>query len=232
MRRFALLAPLLAASAACQLDKPAAPVDEVASAEDVAVLTPEAALQRLKEGNKHFVSRTLTSQDWKAQLEKAADGSFPYAAVLASPDPRIPLPLVFDAGIGDLISIRTLGPIATPNVIGAMEQSVLRAGVKAIVILGHSDSGAAEAACEGSDETYLQDVIAGLGPAVDATPREAETRLFDGLSYYDAVTIEHVTRMVADIRTRSTRLDGFVHNGDLVIVPAYYDIATGAVVWL
>ncbi|MEM6673596.1 MAG: carbonic anhydrase [Planctomycetota bacterium] len=231
MLRTALLVACIAL-AACATDRPDPPVRDVRTAEEVALLTPAATLELLKAGNVRFVSRTLTDQDWKAQLEASATELHPWSAVLTTPDPRIPLPLVFDLGIGDMIEIRTPGPVVTPAVARGLEHAVFDSQVKVIVVMGHSDCGVVGVACAGTDDPYLSDVVAEIRPSIDATPRESSERVIQGMAYADAVAAEHAIQTAAKLRASSERLAEASANGTVAIVPAYYDVATGAIIWL
>ena len=194
--------------------------------------SPDEGLERLKEGNKHFVASSLTSRDWKAQLEASAGGANPFAAVITTCDPRIPLPLVFDADIGDIFAVRTPGPVASRDVVDALEIAAETSGVKVIVVLTHSDCAAVAAACEGSDSEHMRDAIAAIAPSVAATPRDAGDRLIDGISFEDSVAVEHASRTAESLRASSDVLRTLEQEGRVRIVAAYYDVPTGAIVWL
>src|SRR5262245_28258153 len=75
---------------------------EVQTAESQAAMTPDQALERLKEGNARFVANKPKSRDWTAKVIATASGQYPFAAVLGCMDSRAPLEIVFDQGIGDL----------------------------------------------------------------------------------------------------------------------------------
>lgn len=232
MLRTVLLPALVLAVASCKTDQPAPPVTKVTTAADVAGMTPDQVVERLKEGNLRFVSDSLTSMDWKAQLEASASGTSPLVAVLTTCDSRIPIPLVFDARIGDVETVRTPGPVVNDGVRHALERSATAHGVKAIVVLAHSDCESVAAACEGRDAEHLGEAIEAIRPAVDATPRDEADRIVEGVGFVDSVAITHASRTCEALRASSATLRDLEANGALRIVAGYYDVPTGAIVWL
>ena len=73
------------------------------------MISAREALERLREGNRRFVSdvrsHTLTSQTRRDEL---AAGQEPFAISLGCSDSRVPAEIVFDQGLGDLFVIRVL----------------------------------------------------------------------------------------------------------------------------
>ena len=74
-----------------------------------AAITPDKALQMLKEGNERFVSGRMHQRDLMAQVKATASGQYPFAVVIGCIDSRVPPELVFDQGIGDIFSPRIAG---------------------------------------------------------------------------------------------------------------------------
>ena len=71
------------------------------------MITALEALERLREGNRRFVSEirghgTLTGQTRRREL---AAGQEPFAIILGCSDSRVPAEIVFDQGLGDLLSV-------------------------------------------------------------------------------------------------------------------------------
>jgi len=87
------------------------------------MISPREALERLREGNRRFVSGarssdTLTSQTRRSEL---AAGQEPFAIILGCSDSRVPAEIVFDQGLGDLFVIRVAGNIVAESQIGSVE---------------------------------------------------------------------------------------------------------------
>src|SRR6266550_9113426 len=114
------------------------------------MISAREALERLREGNRRFVSDvrshdTLTSQARRLQV---AANQEPFAIILGCSDSRAPAEVVFDLGLGDLFVIRVAGNIVAPSQVGSVEFAAERFGTRLVVVLGHSDCGAIRATVE------------------------------------------------------------------------------------
>src|SRR3954470_23350190 len=114
------------------------------------MISAREALDRLKEGNRRFVS-----EDWSTQTlpsgtrrREVAASQQPFAIVLGCSDSRVPAEMVFDQGLGELFVIRVAGNIVAPSQIGSVEFSAARYGTRLVVVMGHSQCGAILAAIE------------------------------------------------------------------------------------
>jgi carbonic anhydrase len=91
------------------------------------MMTAQQALDRLKQGNREFVS----GQNNNAQLshhpraELAAEQN-PFAIILGCSDSRVPAEIVFNQGLGDLFVIRVAGNIVAPSQVGSVEFAAAR----------------------------------------------------------------------------------------------------------
>src|SRR5882757_9192083 len=87
------------------------------------VLSPDAALQELMEGNKRFAAERLTSfeHDLAILKQNTIEKQEPFAAVLSCADSRVPVELVFDQTIGHIFVTRIAGNIATSEIIASLE---------------------------------------------------------------------------------------------------------------
>jgi len=106
------------------------------------MISAEDALERLREGNRRFVSdevsdETLASREHRAG---AATPQHPFAIILACSDSRVPTELIFDRGIGDLFVIRVAGNIVAPSQIGSIEFAAKQFNTRLVVVLGQSNS--------------------------------------------------------------------------------------------
>src|SRR5215471_16795356 len=117
------------------------------------VLSPDAALTRLIEGNDRFVQGKLASleEDLAILKEHTVSKQEPFAAVLSCADSRVPVELIFDQSIGDLFVTRVAGNIVTPEIIASLEYGVAVLGVETLVVLGHSSCGAVKAAMKAEE---------------------------------------------------------------------------------
>src|SRR6187200_3240167 len=80
------------------------------------------ALDRLREGNRRFVSGRSSSESVSggARRREIADNQTPFAIVLGCSDSRVPAEIVFDQGLGDLFVIRVAGNIVAPSQVGSV----------------------------------------------------------------------------------------------------------------
>ena len=108
------------------------------------------ALKKLLEGNERCRSGQAQHPRQDARRRKEiTKGQKPFAVIVGCSDSRIPPPMIFDQGLGDLFVIRVAGNIADSVVLGSIEYAVEHLGCKLVVVLGHGKCGAVTAAAEG-----------------------------------------------------------------------------------
>jgi len=182
-------------------------------------------LQRLKEGNKRFVSDGLDGKLQNSSRRKdLTSGQDPYAIILSCADSRVVPELAFDTGLGELFVVRVAGNIANTSSIASIEYAIAHIGSPVIVVMGHESCGAVTAAVAGGDNGYnLNHLLGQIYPAVIASKKNAD--LSD-------VIIKNAKLSVADLQNRSAIISEAVENGKLTIVPAYYHLDTGVVEFL
>ena len=106
------------------------------------VLSPDAALKKLMEGNARYVDGTSKRHDFKHEREALVGGQNPYAAVLSCADSRIAPEYAFDSARGDLFVCRVAGNFANDDTVASMEYTVAVLGTPLILVLGHDSCGA------------------------------------------------------------------------------------------
>ena len=112
-------------------------VERVLTQEEQDKLTPDQVIDLLKQGNRRFMSGTVTARDHTKQVRHAAYGQFPKAVILSCVDSRIPVEDVFDRGIGDLFVARVAGNFVNTDILGSMEFACKVSGSKLVCVLGH-----------------------------------------------------------------------------------------------
>ena len=65
--------------------------------------------------------------------------------ILACIDSRVANEVIFDAGLGDMFSVRVAGNIVTSEGLGSIEYGCAVAGAKLLLVLGHKRCGAVNA---------------------------------------------------------------------------------------
>ena len=109
------------------------------------VLSPDAALKRLMQGNARYVDGTSRRHDFKHEREALVGGQNPFAAVLSCADSRIAPEYAFDSARGDLFVCRVAGNFANDETVASMEYGVAVLGTPMILVLGHDSCGAVDA---------------------------------------------------------------------------------------
>ena len=199
--------------------------------ETQAAMTPDSALQTLKDGNARFVNSSQANRDLSGQVADTASGQYPFATVLHCIDSRVSAELLFDQGIGDLFSIRIAGNFVNTDILGSMEFACKLAGTKVLMVLGHTACGAVKGACDHARLGNLTSLIHKIEPAVAAVkqPTNEADRTSGNIDFVNAVAKKNVEMAIADIRDRSAVLKEMEDNGEIKIVGGMYDIGTGKV---
>lgn len=192
--------------------------------ETLSAMTPEKALEILKEGNRRFVEGKGLKKDLLKQTEETAGGQYPFAVVLGCVDSRVPLELVFDLGIGDIFGIRIAGNFVNEDILGSMEFATKVVGSKHILVLGHTSCGAIQGAKDNVELGNLTGLLNKLKPAVEAV----KERSGDYFST-DDIAKENVILTMEEILSRSQAINDLVKEGSVSVSGGMYDVATGEV---
>lgn len=195
------------------------------------LMTPEKALQELKNGNDRFVQKKQLSRDLMQQVGETSTGQFPFATVLSCIDSRVSSELIFDQGIGDIFSVRIAGNFVNEDILGSMEFASKLAGTKLILVLGHTACGAVKGACDHARLGNLTALINKIEPAVVAVkePQEEGLRNSSNSDFVNEVAAQNVRMTVDNIRSQSEVLKTMEDEGAIQIVGGMYDIKTGQV---
>ena len=201
---------------------------EVQTAASQAAMTPDQALTRLREGNARFVANQPKQRNWSAKVIATASGQYPFAAVLGCMDSRAPIEVVFDQGIGDVFGVRIAGNVVNEDELGSLEYAVKVVGVKLVVVLGHTSCGAVKGAIDDAKLGNLTQLLAKIRPAVTA----AKCSDSKDAACVDKVAAENVRKSMHEIKEKSPDLATAIDGGQIQVVGAMYDIATGKVAFL
>ena len=206
----------------------------IATGGSASALTPDAALQKLIEGNKRFVKAHLTHRALtvKETREELARGQKPYAIILSCSDSRVPPEIVFDETLGQLFVVRVAGNITDPLVLGSIEYAVEHLGSALIMVLGHEACGAVIAAYEavGKPEGNVGAVI---DPILPAAQKAKDTMKGKSRAEQVEMAIELNVDLVAEALTiQSSVVKQYADRGALKIVKAKYHLRQGKVTFL
>jgi carbonic anhydrase len=194
-----------------------------------AAITPNMALELLKEGNKRFVNNLKANRNLLQQVNETSDGQHPFAVILSCIDSRTSAELIFDQGLGDVFSIRIAGNILNEDILGSMEFACKLAGAKIIVVLGHSKCGAIKGACDHAEMGNLTALLSKIRPAVDDEKETTENRSSKNGIFVENVAAINVKRTVKAIKERSTILSQMISNGEIGIIGGMHELSTGEV---
>ena len=205
---------------------------KIHTSETLATMTPQKALQFLKEGNERFVSNLKLNRNLLDQVQYYKHGQHPFAIVLSCMDSRTSAELVFDQGLGDIFSLRIAGNILNDDIIGSMEYACSVVGSKLIMILGHSKCGASQGACAGKKIGKLTQLLSKLQVSIDQVRYEKPTCCQTSPEFVDAVTQHNIHHTMDEILNRSTVLKELYDQGKIGLVAAYHHLDTGEVEFL
>ncbi|MEC5394189.1 carbonic anhydrase [Bergeyella sp. RCAD1439] len=207
------------------------------TSETQATITPEKAIQFLKEGNDRFVNNLKINRNLLEQVNDTTEGQWPFAVILSCIDSRTSAELIFDQGLGDIFSIRIAGNFVNQDILGSMEFGCNVAGSKLIVVLGHSKCGALKG---GLDAAKIEDLgmdnlnhlIYHFDPLIEDILKEDEERTSLNADLLERLNVHNVKKTIEDIRHQSSTLRKLEKEGKIKIVGANYDVETGVVTWL
>ena len=194
-------------------------------------LTPELAVDILKEGNERFVNNIKTNRNLLQQVNETSAGQFPFAAILSCIDSRTSAELIFDQGLGDILSIRIAGNILNEDILGSMELACKIAGSKLIVVLGHTKCGAIEGACNNIVLGNLTALLNKIKPAIDQETETTMERNGNNKSFLQNVTKNNVFITVKKIKEQSSILHEMEQTKEIKIIGGLHDIDTGQVIF-
>jgi carbonic anhydrase len=187
-------------------------------------LSPDAALEELREGNKRFTTGTMTSYEHDLAIlkEHTIEKQEPFAAVLSCADSRVPVELIFDQSIGHIFVTRVAGNVITPEIIASLEYGAAVLGTKVLLVMGHANCGAVKATIQGKE---VPGQISALYPHIQPAVDQAGDNL-------EAATKANARIQAALLGESSTVIKGLVKEGKLKVAAAYYDITSGSVMLL
>ncbi|WP_028890497.1 carbonic anhydrase family protein [Tenacibaculum ovolyticum] len=199
--------------------------------ETQAAISPEIAINLLKEGNKRFQTNNAVERILLDQVLDTSKGQYPFATILSCIDSRVSSELIFDQGIGDIFSARVAGNFVNEDILGSMEFACKLAGTKVIVVLGHTACGAVKGACDNAELGNLTKLISKIKPAVEAVtePTDISLRNSSNIDFVNNVAEKNVHLTIDNIRTQSAVLKEMEDENAIKIVGAMYDIHTGLV---
>jgi len=191
-------------------------------------IAPGDALKRIMEGNARYAANNPTERDFSASRAQLAQSQYPIASILSCADSRVVPDLVFDQSPGDLFVCRVAGNIMTTNLLASLEYGVQFLGSPLILVVGHSNCGAVDAALKVVKTNaqlpgHLPELVTAIKPAAIAASRMAPN---DMRNYAIA---DNVRRQVARLKSAAPVVAKAYREHKIDIAGSVYDIATGKV---
>lgn len=212
--------------------------------------TANGVWSRMLAGNRRFTEGKLEHPNRSVEAREAViDTHEPDAAVLSCSDARVSPDIIFDAGIGDLFTVRTAGQVIDDAVIASLEYAVDVLGVRLLVVLGHQNCGAIKQACK-EYEALLHELTADAEDSLMAADSVADLdeRILNakslmlrtvGFSIWQAYESElestedfervHIARTIEQLVEQSEVIQRALAEDRLMITGARYQLDTGKV---
>ena len=224
--------------------------DELFVDQDEVEGTASGVWSRMLAGNRRFAEGKPEHPNRGAEAREAlVDTHAPEAAILSCSDARVSPDIIFDAGIGDLFTVRTAGQVIDDAVIASLEYAVDVLGVRLLVVLGHQNCGAIKQAskeyeallheltADAEDSLMAADSIADI----DERIMNAESLMLRtvGFSIWQAHESElesaedfervHIAHTIEQLVERSEVIQHALAEDRLMITGARYQLNTGKV---
>ena len=191
------------------------------------VISPDASLKRLMEGNERYVGGLARRHDFKNQREALAGGQNPYAAILSCADSRIAPEYAFDSARGDLFVCRVAGNFANEETVASLEYAVAVLATPLILVLGHEACGAVDATIKSLKDGkplpgHMPSLVAGLSPSVKVVADQPGNAL-------DNAILQNVKDTVAKLKAAAPILSAAVEQNKIKVVGGIYRLKSGKV---
>lgn len=190
-------------------------------------LSPDAALDRLMQGNARYVDGLSRRHDFKHEREALSQGQNPFAAVLSCADSRIAPEYCFDTARGDVFVCRVAGNFASDDIVASFEHAVQVLNTPLILVLGHESCGAVGATIKSiKDGTtlpgHLPALVTALAPAVNAGQGAPGDLLANA-------TRRNVMLNVERLKTAAPILKSFVDDKKVRVAGGIYELKSGRI---
>ncbi len=191
------------------------------------VISPDAALDRLMQGNSRYVDGVSKRHDFRHEREALSKGQNPFAAVLSCADSRIAPEYCFDAARGDIFVCRVAGNFASDEIIASLEYAVQVLNTPLVMVLGHEACGAVDATIKSVKDGstlpgHLPALVAAIKPAVDAVRGQSGDMLANAIR-------RNVTLNVEKLKTAGPILSAFANDKKIRVVGGVYELKSGHV---
>lgn len=195
---------------------------EAAPRPDGVVVTPQMAIDRLREGNARWVAGTSKRTTYAPPGQAPEAGQWPFAAIVSCSDSRVVPEDLFDVAGKNLFILRNAGNVVDDVTLGSLEYAVEHTGVALIVALGHANCGAVDAT-QASLATgtmpggNVDSIVRLVAPAVEALPPgHTLNEAIEANALQSARRIQNLSPLIAERTAKGT----------VGIVQAVYGLST------
>ena len=194
------------------------------------VMTPDAAWQRLREGNLRYTQGASRKLDFATDRHALTGGQNPFAAILSCADSRVTPEFAFDTGLGDLFVVRVAGNVVDDDAVASFEYAFEHLGTPLLVVLGHEKCGAVGAAVKAVKERaempgHLPHLLSHIRPAVSNVLDKPGDLVANAVR-------ENVLLNIENLKKATPILSHLVEEKKIRIVGGVYKLENGEVEWV
>jgi carbonic anhydrase len=202
--------------------------------ESQAAITADGAIKKLQDGNRRFLENNMRNRDYVLQARKTAtEGQAPFVVILSCMDSRGSPEILFDQGIGDIFSLRVAGNVINRDILASLEYATKVIGSKLIVVMGHTQCGAVEAACKGVQLGNITALLSQIKPAVTQVKGSQGSRASNcDPEMVDMIAKQNVINVVQAIPEESELISDLLQQKKVKIIGAMHNLKTGKVDFL
>jgi len=194
------------------------------------MISPQEALKKLVDGNERFATGNSTHPNRCDETKNALlKEQKPFVAVLACSDSRVPVEIIFDAGLGDIFAVRTAGHVLSREVMGSLEYAVKSLGVKLVMILGHENCGAVNTAIQTYQNKSYDDLSENLQSIMNHIYPAIEKVECDNDDFLNSSVKSNIYYQLEDLIKKDSYIKQQSENGKIAVVGAMYSLTTGKV---
>ena len=182
------------------------------------MISAKEAISRLKEGNTKYLTEKTCGGDISPaiRLRTSQNGQQPYAIVIACSDSRVIPESIFNAGIGELFTIRLAGNVIDAHQLGSIEYAVEHLRTNLVVVMGHTGCGAVDSAIHHDPSGFIKYITDEIRLAIgdETDPYRAS-----------CLNVEHSVKQIS----HALDIDHLRHGKDPAVIGAMYHIDDGHV---
>jgi carbonic anhydrase len=178
-------------------------------------------LLELENGNKKFMAGAIPNGE-TATVKRllSIDVQNPKFTLFTCSDSRIPPEIIFGMSLGDIFTIRTAGHVLDEAALGSLEFAVGDLKTPLLIVLGHSS-------CAAIQKAMLTENFPGALGSIQKHIRSAIGEETD----FQAAIAGNTDKTIQNMIYKSPVIATALNTQQLKIVAAYYDFASGKIIF-